>query len=53
MAQTLMFTGFFKVSSLHDPGNAGYKNNWKFKSRGLNMPFFQNIKNALERRAYF
>jgi len=23
MAQTLMFTGFFKVSSLHDPGNAG------------------------------
>jgi len=25
MAQTLMFTGFFKVSSLHDPGNAGVK----------------------------
>lgn len=24
MAQTLMFTGFFKVSSLHNPGNAGY-----------------------------
>jgi len=25
MAQTLMITGFLKASSLHNPGNAGYK----------------------------
>ena len=25
MAQTLMFASFLKVSSLHNPGNAGFK----------------------------